>query len=130
MALSAVTYATVEQLKVRIQIESSLTAEQEQALEEILNAISRKVDDFCNIEYGSFVDADGDPLPQAREATLAQAAVLFKRYQGAMASNLASADYGNLQMRVQHSAMNRDVKEFLKDGRHVRPLYAGTTNYP
>jgi hypothetical protein len=115
-------YGTVEELKVRIGFESDLSEEKETAYEEILEAMSRKIDNFCNVDANYFITA-GVVDPDIREACLSQAAVLIKRFEGAMSTSLGSSDYGNLKMRIQHSAMNRDVKELLVDGRHVRPLY-------
>ena len=115
-------YGTVAQLIVRINLEETLSAAKQQMIEELLGAISRKIDNFCNVSQNYFVGE-----PDVREACLAETAILMKRFEGAMASTLGSRDLGALIMRIKQSALSADVKSFLVDGRHVRPLYGGSS---
>jgi len=48
------TYATVAQLKIRIQLHATLTADQEVALEELLEASSRNIDRVCRVGENGF----------------------------------------------------------------------------
>jgi len=63
--------------------------------------------------------------PDIREACLAQAILLIKRYQGAMSSDLASDDLGVLAMKIRQSALSRDVQDLLVQGGWSLPLYGG-----
>ncbi len=63
--------------------------------------------------------------PDIREACLAQATVLIKRFEGAMASTLASDDLGVIAMKIRQSALSRDVQDLLVQGGWSLPLYGG-----
>lgn len=221
------TYATVNQLLYRLEAETDITDAQETTLEEILEAVSRKIDRFCrrvddafqvsetatdlyfdgrgqdwlripecvevetvavkdsyldtdyvdwdtpsstmagdgdwiaaagpprnptynktpftlllidpNGDYSHFRHGFGNPTvkitarwghsesvpPDIREACLAQAIILFKRYQGGMSTTLASSDFGAISMRIRQSALSRDVRELLVDSNWVLPMYGG-----
>ena len=63
--------------------------------------------------------------PPIREATLAEALILIKRYQGGMDSGLSSPELGVIAMRVRQSSLSKDVQDLLVNGGWVLPLYAG-----
>jgi len=60
-----------------------------------------------------------------REACLAQVTILWKRFQGSMATTLGSQDLGTIAARIRDAAFTRDVKELLIDSGWVLPLYGG-----
>lgn len=219
-------YATVEDLKNRILLEGEdLTEAQETVLEEILEAISRKIDNHCGRRENAFATStealykyyvgngknylridpclsvtgvavkttyssedytawttpttamagDGDWIPcrgspehpvygetpyemlfidpngdysiftaglarptvrvnaiwgysesvpaDIREACVAQATILYKRYQGSMADTLGTSDLGVLSMKIRRGALTRDVQELLDNSGWVLTLY-------
>lgn len=117
-----VSYGTIAQLQGRINLEEDLSEDKLQVLEEILEAVSRKIDNVCNVEYGFFL-VEGIVAPDIREVCLGESTILFKRFEGAMASSIGSSDLGMLRLRIRSSTMSRNIKEFLVEGRHIRPLY-------
>lgn len=60
-----------------------------------------------------------------REACLAQVAILYKRFQGSMASTLGTADLTILSVKIRMGALTRDVTELLDNSGYVLPLYGG-----
>ncbi len=118
-----VSYATVAQLQARANLEADLTADKVQVIEEILEATSRRIENFCNVSPGYF-RTEGLVEPDIREACIALTLVMLKRYEGAMASTLAGPELGNLRVDFGAVAFSRDVRELLVNGRHVHPLYA------
>ena len=63
--------------------------------------------------------------PDIREACLAQAAILIKRFESSMDTTAGSSDLGTIVMRVRQASLTRDVRELLVDSKWVLPLYAG-----
>lgn len=71
--------------------------------------------------WGLYTTAPAD----IREACLAQAVILYKRFQGSMASSLGTSDLTVLSVKVRLGALTRDVTELLDNGNWVLPLYGG-----
>lgn len=65
----------------------------------------------------------GSTPPDIREAVLAQVTILYKRFQGSMASTLATSDMGSLSLRIRRGQVSRDVRELLEEGGWVRTAY-------
>ncbi len=63
--------------------------------------------------------------PDIREACLAQAAILFKRFESSMDTVAGSYDLGAIVSSVRMAGLTRDVRELLVDSKWVLPLYAG-----
>lgn len=86
--------------------------------------------------YSVFPDGEGAPVimvtavwssldavpADIREATLMQAAIWFKQFQGSMSSELGSVDLGTI---VYRRGLSSAVKQLLIDGCWVLPLYGG-----
>lgn len=59
-----------------------------------------------------------------REACLAQALILIKRFQGAMSSAIANYDLGVISSKIRQAALTKDVQDLLVNSNLVLPLYA------
>lgn len=89
-----------------------------------------------NGTYSTFLDSDGAPVVRVtaqwgslsgvpddiREATLMQAAIWFKQFQGGMSSELGTYDLGTI---VYKRSLSSAVKQLLVEGCWVLPLYGG-----
>jgi len=89
-----------------------------------------------NGTYSTFLESDGAPVVRVtaqwgalsgvpadiREATLMQAAIWFKQFQGSMSSELGTYDLGTI---VYSRGLSSAVKELLVEGCWVLPLYGG-----
>jgi len=89
-----------------------------------------------NGDYSTFLDSDGLPVVKVeatwssqseipadiREATLMQAAIWMKQYQGGMSSELGTINFGRILYRRE---LSQGVKQILVDGGWMIPLYGG-----
>lgn len=222
-----VAYATVDQLKIRVDITTAaLSDDKEEAYEEILNAMSRKIDNLCrrpdgfvataadetryfdgkgkiylripectsittvsvkdsysdttyvawispttvlagdgdwysaagsftrpifnrtpytmllidpNGDYSGFPDGFNLPTvkvaakwgyattvpPTIREAALAEAARLIKRFEASMSTSAGDGNLGALVLSARQAALSKDIQDMLIEGKWVLPLYGG-----
>ena len=88
----------------------------------------------ANGDYSYFLEGDGRPVikitakwssqseipADIREATLMQAAIWMKQYQGGMSNELGTVNYGRITYRRE---LSQGVKQILVDGGWVVPLY-------
>lgn len=88
-------------------------------------------------EFSEILDGDGDPTVRVtgswgeitatpddiREACVMQAARWLKQMQGAMASELGAANFGQIMYRRN---LDNNIKQILVDGGWITPLYGDT----
>ena len=78
---------------------------------------------FWNIKltgkFGGYATVPSD----IQELCLAEAVILWKRFEGVMDSRLVSNDLGDLVYKIRMSELSRNAREFLLAGGWIRTMY-------